>query len=355
MLMLAGEQATMLDDLQMIHERDAADALGIAEKQPEQYLHNFEFSWEPPRHIFNVVLAGMGGSALAAKAFKQTPGLAVPFEIVQDYELPAIVSAETLCVASSYSGNTEETVSALQAMLDMPEESRPMIVVIACGGKLGDMAREHNLPFIQLPGGFQPRHTFGYQYRALAELFQAARLQDSFIPYLEDVVRKLPAHIAKWLPTVHTSSNQAKQIALECLGKSIVVYSGPKLASAAYKWKISFNENAKAIAWWDAYPEFNHNEFLGWTKQPEQKPYTVIDLRSSFEHPQVQKRFEVSARLLSGMRPEPIVVAAKGEDLLEQLLSTIAFGDFVSLYLALLAGLNPTPVDLIEKFKRELA
>lgn len=344
----------MLDDLQMIHERDGADALGIAEKQPEQYLYDFHFGWEPPRKVFNVVLAGMGGSALAAKAFKQTPGLAVPFEIVQDYELPDVVTAETLCIASSYSGNTEETVSALEAMLSMPEERKPMIVVIACGGKLGEIAQANNLPFVQLPGGFQPRHTFGYQYRALAEVFQAAHLQDSFISYLEEIAHKLPGHISKWLPTVHTGDNQAKQIALECLGKSIVVYSGPKFASAAYKWKISFNENAKAIAWWDSFPEFNHNEFLGWTKQPENKPYTVIDLRSSFEHPQVQKRFEVSARLLSGMRPEPIVVTAEGDSLLEQLLSTIAFGDFVSIYLALLGGLNPTPVELIEKFKHEL-
>jgi len=344
----------MLDDLQMIHERDASDALGIAEKQPEQYLHDFHFAWEPPKYIRNVVLAGMGGSALAAKAFKQMPGLAVPFEIVQDYELPGIVTAETLCIASSYSGNTEETVTALEAMLAMPEDRKPMIIVIACGGKLGDVAHENNLPFIELPGGFQPRHTFGYQYRALAEVFQSAHLHDNFVQYLEEIARKLPGHIAKWVPTVHTGDNQAKQIALDCLGKSIVVYSGPKLAAAAYKWKISFNENAKAVAWWNSYPEFNHNELLGWTKQPEQKPYTVIDLRSSFEHPQVQKRFEVSARLLSGLRPEPIVVNSEGDSLLEQLLSTIAYGDFVSIYLALLGGLNPTPVELIEKFKHEL-
>ena len=93
---------------------------------------------------------------------------------------------------------------------------------------------------------------------------------------------------------------------------------------------------------------------MGWTKQPRQKPYTVIDLRSSLEHPRVQKRFEVTERLLSGMRPAPIVVQAEGEDLLEQLLWTVVFGDFVTLYTALLNGLNPAPVDLIEKFKKSL-
>ncbi|MGC1176878.1 MAG: SIS domain-containing protein, partial [Candidatus Saccharimonadales bacterium] len=102
------------------------------------------------------------------------------------------------------------------------------------------------------------------------------------------------------------------------------------------------------------YSEFNHNEFIGWTKQPVDKPYAVVDLRSNLEHERIQKRFVVSERLLSGMRPSPLVVQTKGADLLEQLLWTIALGDFVTLYTALLGGINPTPVDLIEKFKKTL-
>jgi glucose/mannose-6-phosphate isomerase len=161
--------------------------------------------------------------------------------------------------------------------------------------------------------------------------------------------------IKAWLPTVPTAQNLAKQIALECIGKSIVIYGGPLLFPVAYKWKISFNENAKHVAWCNQYSEFNHNEFLGWTKQPVDKPYTVIDLRSSLEHPQIQKRFVVSAKLLSGVRPDPIVVTPEGETILEQLVWTIALGDFVTLYTALLNNINPTPVDLIEKLKKELA
>ena len=136
--------------------------------------------------------------------------------------------------------------------------------------------------------------------------------------------------------------------------KSLVVYARRKLFPAAYKWKISFNENAKNIAWCNQLPEFNHNELLGWTSHPVDKAYAVIDLRSNLEHPRVQKRFKVYERLLSGMRPRTHVVEAQGETILEQLLWAVAFGDFVSLYLALLNGLNPTPVDLIEKFKKAL-
>ena len=120
---------------------------------------------------------------------------------------------------------------------------------------------------------------------------------------------------------------------------------------AAYKWKISFNENAKHIAWCGAYSEFNHNEFIGWSEQPVDKPYSVIDLRSDLEHPRIQKRFVLSERLLSGRRPTPTVVNAVGSNKIEQLLYCVLLGDFVSLYTAIAGGINPEPVDLVEKFK----
>jgi glucose/mannose-6-phosphate isomerase len=341
----------MLDDLKMIHQRDAQDALGIAEKQWQQYLHDFGFSWTPPKTIYDVVVAGMGGSGLAAKAYKVTGGLQVPFEVVQDYDLPEHVHENTLLICSSYSGNTEETVSVFEEALARKDYPRPMIVVVASGGKLLERAKAENLPYIELPTGYQPRFTFGYQYRALVEIFASTPLKDAELPLLEAAAKILPKKIEKWLPTVPTKDNAAKKVALEVIGKSVVVYAGPKLAPVAYKWKISFNENAKQVAWNGQLPEFNHNEFIGWAKQPTQKPYAVIDLRSKLESPRVQKRFEVTERLLSGLRPSPLVVEAEGDNLLEQSLSTIALGDFVSIYTALLNGLNPTPVDLVEKLK----
>jgi glucose/mannose-6-phosphate isomerase len=139
------------------------------------------------------------------------------------------------------------------------------------------------------------------------------------------------------------------------MGKSVVVYAGPTLVAAGYKWKISFNENAKQIAWFGVYPEFNHNEFIGWSEQPEHKPYAVIDLRSSFDHPRVTARFELSDRLLSGKRPAVHVVEAQGDTALAQALWASMLGDFVTIYTALLAGQDPAPVDLVEKFKKKLA
>jgi glucose/mannose-6-phosphate isomerase len=345
----------MLDDLKYIHEKDAQDALGVAEKQWQQYKHDFKFQWQPPRMTPEIVVAGMGGSGLAAKVIKSWPGVPANYEVVQEYDLPEYANQFTLLVCSSYSGNTEEILSVLDRAMARPEDIRPMIVVVASGGKLLEAAQAHDLPHIQLPGGLQPRMTLGYQMRALLEIFEQSGKLTGALGQLDDAADWLKDQMSDWLPQVPTAKNPAKQLAQELMGKSPVIYAGPKLFPAAYKWKISFNENAKNVAWCSQIPEFNHNEFLGWTSHPTEKPYAIVDLRSNLEHERVQKRFEVSDRLLSGKRPAAHVVNAEGDTLLKQLLWTIAFGDFVTLYVALLNGLNPTPVELIEKLKKELA
>lgn len=341
----------MLDDLKMIHERDAQDALGIAEKQWQQLQYEYEVDIQPHADVIkNIVFAGMGGSALYALIAQSWPGFDRPFEVVRNYDLPSYVSEDTLVFVSSYSGNTEETLSALE----QAEAKKAGIIVITSGGKLAEIAKEKNYPLFLLPSGLQPRHATWYGLKAILTATDKLGLTEGRATELADQANYLKDVIQEWIPTRPTEHNWAKQIAQECIGKSVVVYAGPKLAPAAYKWKISFNENAKHIAWMNVYPEFNHNEFMGWTKQPVDKPYTVIDLRSTAEHPRVQKRFEVSARLLSGMRPAPIVITAEGEPFIQELLFTVALGDFVSLYTALLNGINPTPVDLIENLKKSL-
>lgn len=342
----------MLDDLQYIHERDAQDALGIAERQYEQLQYEFvidKFNFEPA----NIVYAGMGGSALAAHLSTTWPGYKIPFEIVRNYDIPAYVSSNTLFIASSYSGNTEETLSALE----QAEEAGAKIAIISGGGKLVEKAREKGYPLALLPESGQPRYAVLYNLKALLSLLNAANVVTEVELHkpLELAADFLERTTKKWRADVPAKDNPAKQLAQELMGKSVVVYGGPRMFPAAYKWKISFNENAKQVAWTNQIPEFNHNEFIGWSKQPTDKPYAVIDLRSSMEHERVQKRFVVSEQLLSGMRPTPHIVEIEGETLLEQLLWAVAFGDFVSLYLALLNGLNPAPVELVEKLKVALA
>lgn len=339
----------MLDDLKFIHDKDAQDALGVAAKQWEQLQQVYdipEINFTPE----NIVYGGMGGSALAALIGQSWPGYSIPFEIVRGYELPAYVSDKTLFIASSYSGNTEETIEAL----GHAEERGAKIVIIASGGKLLDIAKEKGYPFAQLPTGYQPRHVALYSLKALVTVLEKSGVQIEEENTLKNALELLKSSIEQWKPEVPTSRNPAKALALELAGTSPVIYAGPKLFPAAYKWKISINENAKNVAWCNALPEFNHNEFIGWSSHPIDKPYSIIQLQSFLEHPRIQKRFDISGKLLSGKWPTPHVVRVEGKDILSQLLWAIAFGDFVSLYLALLNGLNPTPVDLIENLKLEL-
>jgi glucose/mannose-6-phosphate isomerase len=339
----------MLDDLKLIHTRDASDAFGVAEKQWQQLEAAYDMP-ELTRPFGNIVVAGMGGSALAALMSQSWPSYSVPFELCRSYNVPAFVCQDTLFIASSYSGNTEETLGALT----QAEERGAQIVVIASGGKLADIAHERSYPLLLLPQVGQPRFAVFASYKAHLTLLMKAGI----VHNLDEVTAAaslLKQASEAWAPTVSTHNNWAKQIALELMGKTQIIYAGPLLFPAAYKWKISLNENAKNLAWCSQLPEFNHNEFIGWTGHPVDKPYAIIDLRSKLELPQIQKRFELTARLLSGKRPDPIVIEVKGETIVEQLLWTIALGDFVSLYLAILNSVDPSPVELTEKFKKRLA
>lgn len=338
----------MLDDLKYIHERDTQDALGVAQKQWQQLSQSYQVDLSTFADIQNVILAGMGGSALPGVFLRSWPGTLVPFEIVRDYDVPEYVGPNTLFISSSYSGNTEETLTAIQAA----EARGAQIVVIAAGGKLAEYAAEKNYPVFTIPSGIQPRMSSFFFLAAFVQLLEPLNLiQSGANAELAEAGEWLKDQLSGFGPEVKTGDNTAKQLALELIGKSVVVYSGPRLFPAANKFKICMNENAKSVAWVNQYPEFNHNEFIGWSSHPVDKPYAVVDIRSDLEHPRVQKRFEVSEQLLSGKRPSPEVIVPQGDTVLKQLLWTSNYADFVSIYVALLNGVNPTPVDLVEKFK----
>jgi glucose/mannose-6-phosphate isomerase len=343
----------MLDDLNSIAQKDPYDALGVAAKGPEQLLYS-DFEFDPAKFtkIENVVLAGMGGSALAGLICKTWwfERLNIPFEIVRGYNLPAYVGKNTLVIASSYSGNTEETVNCL----DEAKQRGAQIIVMAAGGKLQELANQGSYPFLKLPSDYQPRMTTGFGVKILATVFEELGLVQNALSELEQAqafLKGVPAHYAK---EVKTDANPAKQLAQELMGRVVWVYSGPMLSPAAYKWKINFNENAKNVAVWNEFPELNHNELIGWTSHPVEKPFGIVELRSKLDHPRVQKRFEVTNKLLSGKMPKPFEVEAQGKIKIEQILWSILLGDFVSIYLALLNGVNPTPVEVVEKLKKEL-
>jgi glucose/mannose-6-phosphate isomerase len=344
-----------LDDLKYLHQIDTSDALGLAAKQWQQLEHEYRLDTAGlTGGLENIVHSGMGGSALWALLSTGWPGYTKPFEVVRDYGLPAYANDKTLFIASSYSGNTEETLSSLAEA----EKRGAKIAVITSGGKLLDIAKEKHYALVELPKIDKPRYGCLYGLKGLVTLGeQLGIVPAGTTAELAAAAMFLGRSIAEWLPEIPVSQNPAKQLAMDIAGTSPVIYAGGLLAPAAHKWKISFNENAKNVAWEYAFPEFNHNEFTGWTSHPVEKPYAVIYLQSSFDHQRVKQRFDLSDRLLSGRWPSPHRVEAKGETEIQQLLWTVALGDFVSLYTAFLNGTNPIETgdrDIIEKFKHEL-
>lgn len=341
----------MLDDPKYIAQYDRSNGFAMVAGQAQQLRQTYDFQ-NPTldkEDIQNVVLAGMGGSALAAEFFRswQSDKLSVPFDIVRGYSLPHYVGKNTLLIVSSYSGNTEETLSCLE----QAKTTGATIVYMSAGGKLAEAGKEGTL--LSIPDGVQPRLSVLFGVKALATLFESIGLVEGAVSELETNAEWLLEEVTHFATNIPEKDNIAKQVAKQLVGTPTVVYGGPTLGFAAMKWKIDINENAKNIAFWNQLPEFNHNEFIGWGN-PKHPMLKVVQLHSNLDNDRIKKRFEVSNRLLSDNMPAPIVVTAHGETKLQQMLWTMLLGDFVATYLALLNQVDPIPVDLIEKLKKEL-
>ena len=345
----------MLDDQNVIAMRDKENALDVAANMHAQLLYDpaLECTDYDGRELNNIIVAGMGGSALAADLLRTlfSQDLKIPLELVRNYTLPHYADASTLVIATSHSGNTEETVSALEQAIELGCQ----IATTSNGARIGEISKEHDIMHVLIPHDHQPRMEMFYNLRAITKILVEFKLlpQDSF-DKIASCDQWLAEESARWNKEVPTRINYAKQLALQAVGKTPVFYGGPLTAALAYKWKISWNENSKNVAYCNQYPEFNHNEMLGWTSHPIEKPFIIFDLVSELEHPRVLKRFALSDRLLSGRRPKANIIPLEGATLMEQVLRGCILADFVSIYVGILNGVDPTEVDLIEKFKKEL-
>lgn len=345
----------MLDDMNVIKQRDVSDALGVTAKQYEQvdYAIELENKEHDGRVLNTIVIAGMGGSALASDVAKTLLAgrIAVPVEVIKGYDLPAYVGHHTLVIVSSNSGNTEETLSCLAQAV----ERGAQIAAAATGGTLVDEATSRQIMLARFPHNGQPRMGMLYNLRAILVIIEEFGLIDKGI--LDEMAEArvwLKTETSQWTKEVSTERNYAKQLALTAVGKTPEFISSGITAPLAYKWKISWNENAKNVAFWATLPEFNHNEFMGWTSHPIEKPFVIFDLRSNLDHPQIAKRFALTDRLLSGKRPKAHEIWLQGDTLVKQLLWGCILADFASIYTGILNGVDPTEVGLITKLKNEL-
>lgn len=298
----------------------------------------------------NVVVAGVGGSALPTDVLNDAfaDQLRIPVRVWRHYGLPSSVSESTLVIACSFSGSTEETLSAIE---DLPSLA-PNVVVITAGGRLSELAKERRYPLILLPvqgepKGFQPRSAFGYIVTYMARVLHAVGFLSDPVPMLERArgflretdVRPPADETALWLgdriPVVYTDEIHHMSVARIT--------------------KIKFNENSKRPAFFNAYPELNHNEMIGFNAKLGE--FGVLYLHDPSSHPRVQQRFKVMERAFAEEGLQHVAFrewVMPGSSRIERVFSALMFADWCSYTLALLSGIDPTPVDLVEHFKQLL-
>jgi glucose/mannose-6-phosphate isomerase len=300
-----------------------------------------------------VVVCGMGGSAIGADVVLAcVPALAVPAVVVRGYDLPAWVDSGTLVVAVSYSGDTEETLSCLQAALE--RGCAPLCV--ASGGALAALAVERGLPLVRVSGGLQPRAALGRLAVPLAAALERAGLTEGFSAQVHEAAALVRGMAADFASDVPEELNQAKAIAARLRDHMVLVYGAGLTVPAARRWKTQINENAKAPAAYAELPELDHNEVVGWTAAPElSRRLRVVQLEDEHMPPRVQRRFHLTLAEVEAHAGGVERIVTHGASPLARVLSVLYLGDWVSYYLAGLYGVDPTPVEAIQHMKRLLA
>lgn len=347
-----------LDTLDL-QKADPGDMLGRIRELPAQCRNAWQqvsaFQLPADYHdVDAVAILGMGGSAIGGDLARTLAAASSPVPIVtlREYDLPSWVNRHTLVIGSSYSGNTEETLSAFAQAV----ERRCKLIAITTGGKLREIALAAQSPVFQFDYKSQPRAALGYSVTPLIGIFQKLGLMDDQAAAMMEAVQVMGAWQQEIDATVPTERNAAKQLAGRLHGKIPIVYGSGLLAEVARRWKGQVNENAKNWGVFEVLPELDHNAVLGYDHPADLAGrLAVIMLTSITDHPRVALRQKVTAELLQKAGVAVEWVSARGQRPLAQMLSIIHFGDYVSYYLALLNSADPSHVNAINYLKGVLA
>jgi glucose/mannose-6-phosphate isomerase len=305
------------------------------------------------RDVDSVIVLGMGGSAIGAELAVAVAGdrLRVPLVTHREYDLPAWVGERTLVIAASHSGETAETLAATQLAL---ARNAP-IAVITTGGSLAALADAQRLPLYRYGAKLQPRAAVGYGFGLLHELLVAAGLLRNPDPW-GTAVATLDAILERNAVSVRTDDNAAKQLAWSLFGRIPILYGHGPMAAVAHRWKTQLNENAKAWSSYEPMPEANHNAIEGSLNPRELgDALYVLELRDPTEPEAIATRYRVVDELLGERATPRSAVWAEGDTALARVLGSVAFGDLVTVYLAILYQTDPTPVTLLAMLKERLA
>ncbi|HLD89288.1 MAG TPA: bifunctional phosphoglucose/phosphomannose isomerase [Candidatus Nanoarchaeia archaeon] len=306
------------------------DALSLAEHIKPRNIH----------HINKIIVAGMGGSGVSGDLLKSYFADAdVPIFVHKDYGLPKFADSSTLVFAVSYSGNTEETIHSFKDGI----KAGCKILTITSGGKLLALSEKHQIPAVKIPSGIQPRAALAYLLFPMLKILSNIGMYHLDNSEIEGTVKVLKNHAIK---------EKASHIAKKLVNKIPIIYSSNKMYVCSYRLKTQINENAKSMAFHHVFPELNHNEMVAYTKA--KKDYHVIIFRDEDDNDRVKKRMDLTKKIIMSRGIGVSEISSTGESYLRRLVLAIHLGDWISYYLALLYGVDPVDVKIIEDFKKEL-
>jgi glucose/mannose-6-phosphate isomerase len=348
-----------LDDLKLYPELDPEEMLERIKELPMQCQKAWQSvaSLALPKEykdINKVVVLGMGGSAIGGDLVRTLvqDEAKIPIIVHRDYGLPSFVDDKTLVIVSSYSGNTEETLSGFELAL----ETKAKKVVITSGGKIEKLAAENKIPVFKIEYKAQPRAALGFSFIPTLGILQKLGFISDKSADVAETIKVLENLAAKFSEKSPMKTNPTKQLAQWLYGCLPVVYGAGIAAEAAHRWKTQLNENSKSWAFYEIFPELNHNATVGFPLPKEiASKIRVVLLRSPTFNERIKLRYEVTCELLkqSGVAYE--FIDSEGKSNLAQMVSLISCGDYVSYYLAILNKVDPSPVQFINYLKERLA
>ena len=344
-----------LDDRAVHRAADPSDMLGIALSLSRQLREGWRLGHAAPLapsrgRAAHLVIVGMGGSAIGGDLLlAAVPDAGLPACVVREGRLPSYIGPQSLVVASSYSGDTDETLEAATGAL----EAGATVLGVTSGGRLAALLEDRGQTVVRVPGGLPPRASLGYLLGPVLAVLERRQLCPPCCGEVEEAGQVLDALAAALGPDVPEEDNSAKRLAARFLDRIPVVYAAsPEVEPAARRWKCQFNENSKTFAAWNVFPEAAHNEVVGWgAPEPIIALLEMVVLYSGRETDRAR-------RLIAAARdamPHPAhEVTGIGEGRLARLLSLVLIGDLTSVYLAYLRGVDPTPVEAIAALKQRL-
>lgn len=341
----------ILENREIIGKIDRSNMLKLIEEFDQQCINARSISVpDIPAQNYNcIVCAGMGGSAIAGDILKELTeeGKSIPFVVHRDYGLPNFVNERSLVLTISYSGNTEETISAFKEAI----KRKSTIVSLSSGGELEDLSKKYSISHIKIPAGQPPRCSLGYIFFPLAHLLE----KSGFIKVVN--VEKI-AEIARDCRNrygVENEKNKAKDFARLMHGKNVVIYSGQTLFPVITRWKTQLAENSKQMVSVNLFPEMNHNEIMAWNFPSVFIKNTIVFfLYDRTDNERVKIRMDLTSGILKSKSIPVYEIEGEENEKIERMFSLIFLGDWISFYLALLNGVDPTEIKEISYLKTKL-